>query len=554
MIPFPAHQFKCNNFRVHKNTRTRGLVGRRSVHADRSKRNGSSSSAQTFLNTRPTVQPETIKTTQQWTFRKSQDQRRYGSGRNLNKQPSNSKTLKKVQSLMHLARKLSTTNRLLAASLLAALGVISTTNQNVGYSRKTLECLYSESLDNADIQEIYTALMHIADVSVRNRFTKKHMIQTPIYIKLCQLLYHSDPLVRLLSLRAITGLAEHNAFVLKYFTQTQNFDKLDQLFLPETTTHIQRMIETSRTNDLHVRTIYERSVDKDLHALAVPYLDELLVLAFDRFVSVLAQNENTHSQLLQSPNLTHYVQLINSPDPGVCRTGISFVSGLTKSVEGRKWLAEKTDVFPHLCDLTFGSRSHMYSGDSRIIRQGKFALQQLLLSESAMRFLRAKYETFLLNQLPMYAKKELLVEFDIKEQEYVDYAKEVGRVLMSGYGTGFAWGALRSAFRLTPSVEPGSLRVMRSSTKHVIARGLNTATGTVLILMMYHAFKLVDEKILCHERDTYRKYYAQLALTTGTGTGLLFVLTRSFRYTLTPAILVAGAQSAWQMTKSRNAT
>lgn len=372
-----------------------------------------------------------------------------------------------------------------------------------------------------------------------HRHIEMDIMSSPAYSALRKAVYSNDKYVRILALRSLASLARHSRDVRRRVAQTMDFPRLSGEILSNESAKLSFEKDADHTTDIVRKYLRIAKLDMNKDILESD-LDELLVYAFDDVVSSVTFHIKSHQKLLQLNYPEHAAKLLKSPCHHVRTTAMRAISGLTRTVEGRQALA-KTDVFPTMYDLVYNpdKRDRLLKPES--VNFGKFALQQLLLSESALDIMLPRYEKFFL-AMTKDAKEDLLMKFDLADDTDFDKSIAVGKQIGIGFSFGLVWGTLRSLLQSewVPGLKKPQIRI--NSFRNIIIGALNSSTSTIPLVALYILAVQLNDQFLVRFQDTPATHVASSFLMTGALAAVAGVSLQIFPFGLLPSFLGINAK------------
>lgn len=362
------------------------------------------------------------------------------------------------------------------------------------------------------------------------------IMSSPAYSALRKGVYSNDQTVRILSLRGLAALARQSKEVRKRIASTMDFVRLaSEIGAPSTVLDsLSSRDENQSRAATRIVNLYLNFHQVEVEELLPETQSTLLAYAFDDIVASVAFHTDSHPKLLQLNYAERAVKMVKSSNFFVRSTAVRAIGGLTRTTEGRQALA-RTDVFPELYNLIYNeeTRDKLFATDS--IHFSKFAMQQLLLSESALDIMLPRYEKYFL-AMTREAKEDLLMKFDLVDD--TDYSKAIGifKQVAVGFGFGAVYGALKSL--LTSTWVPGMSKpqVKLSSMRRILIGAANSSTGSVPLVALYILVTQIQQSQFTRLKDSPPTFAAaNLGLIAAVGATIGIVL-NIFPYSLVPAI------------------
>jgi hypothetical protein len=289
---------------------------------------------------------------------------------------------------------------------------------------------------------------------------------------------------------------------------------------------------------LHAATLGFEQEGKT-ESIAISDLDALLVFAYEDIVSSVTMNTECHAKLLSLDYAGHLARLVKSPCFHVRTTAIRGIAGLTRSVEGRRALAT-TDVFPTLYEAVYSTqRDTLLHGLN--LNYGKFALQQLILSESALDIMLPRYKDYFL-AMTKDAKEDLLMRFDLKDENEYDAGLVYFKQAVLGFSVGTVWGAMRSLIHSEWMPGQKKPKISINSFRRIFIGSANASTGTLPLIGLFALFSLLNDRFIVRLQDSPLAYYGA---TTAVAASVALVANASlviFPYAIVPAFIGLNAK------------
>jgi len=402
------------------------------------------------------------------------------------------------------------------------------------YSARQLASFTPDSLDEEPKEEVYRQLKAVCSMCLTHQHIEHDIMSSSAYSALRKAVYSNDKYVRVLALRSLASLSRHSRDVRRRVAQTMDFSRL----AGEIHANESAKLFFERDGD-HTATL----VRKYLGVARLEYqkdvlesdLDEMLAYAFDDIVSSVTFHIESHPKLLQMDYPEHAAKMLKSPCFHVRTTAMRAISGLTRTIEGRQALA-KTDVFPTMYNLVYSPEKRDILLKPESVNFGKFALQQLLLSESALDIMLPRYEKFFL-AMTKDAKEDLLMRFDLQDDTDYDKGLAVGKQFGIGFAFGAVWGALRSLLQSEWVAGLKKPQVRLNTLKNIAVGALNGSTGTIPIVALYILIVQLNDQFLVRFQDTPATHFMSSLAAFGTIAAIAGVSLQIFPYGLLPAFI-----------------
>lgn len=362
----------------------------------------------------------------------------------------------------------------------------------LGVSFTSLRETTPDVLDKSP-EEVYSAMLNACEACVTTDKLADEILTSGTYNTLRKAAYSEDKLVRLLALRSLASLASYSHNIRHRLASTMNFEKSQLQNFDRK--DLVKALETDNERLNEVEKLYHLKPNKDYINSAAKDIDSLLVFAFDDLVKSVIQDKACHDKLLSFDYQNHLLSLLSSSDKKLSSFAISGFSGLSHSYNGRIAMVN-CDVFPKLYQLIYPSDSKPIY-DAKTIINGKFALQQLLVSQSAMDAMLPKYGDFFLTTMSPSSKHELLVSFSLENEiEHITFAPRITQLAI-GSVFGFFYSLIPSAVLKNPRfIRSAFYSSSYSLTISSIALGFGSR-----------------EFFLTHDKDRPFLYLSQITLT-----------------------------------------
>jgi hypothetical protein len=420
----------------------------------------------------------------------------------------------------------------------AAVAVGYTVYTSDYYSQRQLNQFTPETLDEQTSEEIHRQIRNVAKMCIHHKQIEKFIMSSPAYSALRKAVYSEDKYVRLLALRALASLSRNSRDVRKRIAQTMDFTRLASEIYGKD--GAKKIIASDGPLASALASKYLRISSEDLEKeLSVSDMDDLLVYAFEDIVSSVAFHTDSHPKLLQLNYAERAAALTKSPCFHVRVTAIRAVGGLTRTVEGRQALA-KTDVFPTLYNMVYPEETRDKLFRTETVNLATYAMQQLLLSESALDIMLPRYEKFFL-AMTQSAKEDLLMKFDLQDDTDLAKGIVIAKQIGLGFGFGAIWGGLRSL--LVSEWVPGIKRpqVRLSSLRKVIIGAANGSTGAIPLISLAILLNQINDSFLLQFMDSKATYGAAVLSLTGALAAVSGLSLQIFPFGLVPAFLGVNA-------------
>lgn len=365
---------------------------------------------------------------------------------------------------------------------------------------------------------------------------------SPAYSALRKGVYSNDQTVRVLSLRGLAALARQSKEIRKRIATTMDFVRLASEIGATSQALDALSSREEASSGLATDAVSEYLNCHRLEDFPLPpeIQSTMMAYAFDDLVASVAFHTDSHAKLLQINYAERAAKMVKSSNFSVRSTAVRAVGGLTRTMEGRQALA-RTDVFPELYNLVYNeeTRDKLFATDS--IHFAKYAMQQLLLSESALDIMLPRYEKYFL-AMTRDAKEDLLMKFDLVDD--TDYAKALAMFKQAalGFGFGAVYGALKSLYTSTWVPGMSKPQIKLAPLRRIIIGAANSSTGSIPIIALYILVTQIGQSQLSRLKDSPPTYAAAnmgLAAAVGATVGIILNV---FPYSLVPALVGITAQ------------
>lgn len=410
------------------------------------------------------------------------------------------------------------------------------------YSTKDLKAYTPEVLDEEPEEVVHARLRAVTAMCINHTNLEADIMSSPAYSALRKGVYSTDPYVRLLSLRALAALARNSRDVRKRIATTMDFVRLSSE-ISSTSDVLEKMADSKdpgfANSSVATYLILHKLTKND--ALSNTQVSQaMLAYAFDDVVAAAAFHTDAHPKMLQIGYVERAVKMVKSANYSIRCTAIRAIAGLTRTIEGRQALA-RTDIFPELYNLIYQEETRDKLLQPNTVNFAKFAMQQLLLSESALDIMLPRYEPFF-HAMTRDAKEDMLMKFDLLDE--TEYAKAYDLMMQGifGFGFGAIYGALRSM--VTSTWVPGMAKPQHklSSIRKIIIGAANGSTGSIPLIALYLLVTQVTSTKLVSLKDSEPTFWLATAAFAGVIAPTIAVVLNVFPHSLVPAIVGINAK------------
>lgn len=410
---------------------------------------------------------------------------------------------------------------------------------------KELNSLTPETLEESDREEVYKKLKKVCAMCVTQKNLESDIMSSPAYSALRKGVYSKDEYVRLLSLKALAGLARSSKDVRKRIATTMDFVRLEGEI--STSEDVLRTLSGNEKSEETNKRVGE-AVKRYMNLTMVDFskdipkdeISTMLAYSFDDIVSSVAFHTDSHVKLMQLNYGERCARMLKSSSFNVRATAVRSVAGLTRTIEGRQALA-KTDAFPSLYDMIYNDEKREVLFKSPTINFAKFAMQQLLLSESALDIMLPRYEKYFM-AMKREAKEDLLMKFDLQDDTDYDKAIVIGKQAAIAFAFGTVWGALRSLVTSEWRAGMAKPQVRMSHWKKILIGSANASTGTIPLVALYLLVTHTSDSSLVRLKDSPATYTLSNAAFAGVLALVSATVLNIFPYSFVPTLVGVNAK------------
>lgn len=368
-------------------------------------------------------------------------------------------------------------------------------------------------------------LENICRLAVKGYLNKQDLIDTGALETIILLsTFSEDKYIQFLSLKILAELCKNSSSITKLISNVLDIQSIsEKVFSNEE-------IKTKVLDNLpFYRILYNNAIN---NTESSKYIDELLLFTFTDLISRLAKIESTHQVLIESNTLPFFDRLLRSNDLITKEFAFYYLSGLSKSVEGRKLIA-KTDIFYDLYEILYFESfpNSIPFFKKELIYYAKGCIQRLILSKSAMEILTER-DPDLPNRLSNHPKSDLPIATHSRGELQMVQIREMAEKFLIGSGLSAVLTTIRHGFSL---LTKDLFRAKRKvSLKHKIS---DSISGTVALVGFVISLNIVNRKFLTLNRDDRIHFHAQIALTSLVSSFFLSYVLCNYRHVLIPAII-----------------
>lgn len=410
------------------------------------------------------------------------------------------------------------------------------------YSNRKLKSYTPEVLDEEPTEVIHEKLRAVVAMCVAHSNIEGDIMSSPAYSALRKGVYSQDLYVRVMSLRGLAALAKHSRDVRKRIATTMDFVRLASE-IGATSESLDVLTNADGHEAQEVARYYlqmhsQRELKLDTPSVA--FNNRVATFAFDDLVSAVCFHTDAHPKLLQLNYAERAAKMAHSGSFFVRSTAVRAVSGLTRTIEGRQALA-RTDVFPRLYNLIYNEETRDKLLSTETILFAKYAMQQLLLSESALDIMLPRYEKYFLG-MTREAKEDLLMKFDLLDDTDFFKAYDILKQAAVGFGVGTVYGALRSLITTTWVSGMAKPQVKISSLRKIVIGAANSSTGSIPIIALFILASTVEQSGIIRLKDSMPTFLGANIALAGSLIPVIAASLNIFPYGLVPAIIGANAK------------
>lgn len=336
--------------------------------------------------------------------------------------------------------------------------------------------------------------------------------------------FHEDKYIQYLSLRTLAELCKNSSSITKLISNVLDIRSVgEKVFLNH---EIQNKV---LDNLAFYRLIYNNSIG---NVQSIEYIDELLLFSYTDLLSRIANVESTHESLINTNTLPFFEKLLRSNDMLSKEFAFYYLSGLSKSVEGRKLIA-KTDIFYDLYDIIYYESypNTIPFFKKELMYYAKGCIQRLILSKSAMEILTEK-DSELPSRLSSHPKSDLPIATHSKGELQMVHIREMAEKFLIGSGVAAVWTTIRHGISLITK------DLFRARRNVLLKFKLSdSVTGTIALVGYAISLKMLNRRYMTLNRDDKVYFNGQIAVTSFVSSFFISYVLCNYRYAIVPAII-----------------